>query len=251
VNAASNTISISVRFYAELNDLLPHWQKQRTFSLKMPDHNTVKHLVESLGVPHTEIDLILVNGDSVSFSFIPKDGDYISVYPVFESLDIHPILHLHPKPLRDPKFILDAHLGKLATYLRMLGFDALYRSDYQDHEIAALSSQQHRIVLTRDRGLLKRCEVTRGYCVRSTNPRQQLVEIIRRFDLSRLVKPFQRCLECNHLLQQIEKQEVQQKIPPHAFEQHENFQVCPNCNRIYWKGTHYERMLAFIKEVIE
>lgn len=150
------TIRVSIRFYASLNDLLPYRARQNTLSLHVPRHNTVKHLVESLGVPHTEIDLILVNGVSVPFSCIPNDGDHISVYPMFTSLDISPLLRLRSEPLCHPRFILDTHLGKLAVFLRMLGFDSLYRNDFEDSEIANLACKEERIILTRDRGLLKR-----------------------------------------------------------------------------------------------
>ncbi len=123
------------RFYAELNDFLPPSKRLVPFSYPFEVSGSVKDMIESLGVPHTEVDLILANGESVGFSYLVRDGDRISVYPVFESIDIAPIVRVRPQPLRDPRFVLDTHLGRLASYLRMLGFDTLYQSDYQDEEL--------------------------------------------------------------------------------------------------------------------
>ena len=154
------------RFYAELNNLLPVNQRFRDIRQVFQGNQTVKHLIESLGIPHTEIDLILVNGNSVDFSFVPKEGDHVSVYPVFESFDISTLNHLRPIPLRDLRFVLDGHLGRLAAYLRLLGFDSLYHNDFSDEELAQISDNEKRILLTRDRGLLKRSQVTHGFLLK-------------------------------------------------------------------------------------
>ncbi|MEK7405630.1 MAG: Mut7-C RNAse domain-containing protein, partial [Acidobacteriota bacterium] len=143
------------RFYGELNDFLSPERRMTAFPHSFELPAPVKDMIEGLGVPHTEVDLILANGESVDFSYVVRDGDRISVYPVFESLDITPLLRLRERPLRQPRFVLDAHLGKLAAYLRMLGFDTLYRNDYQDPELVALAARDKRILLTRDVGLLK------------------------------------------------------------------------------------------------
>ena len=163
----------SLRFYAELNDhLLPN-QRFRTIEREFFVPASVKDLIESLGVPHTEVDLVLVNGESADFARLIRDGDRVAVYPVFESLDIRPELRLRPEPLRETKFVLDVHLGRLAAYLRMLGFDTVYGNIGSDQELARISSEQHRILLTRDRGLLKRSAVTHGYWLRETQSRLQ------------------------------------------------------------------------------
>jgi uncharacterized protein with PIN domain len=240
----------SFRFYAELNDFLPPKRKQVTFEYDFNGHETVKHLLESLGVPHTEVDLILVNGVSVDFSYRVSEGDQVSVYPIFESLDVTPLVHLRPQPLREPRFILDNHLGKLATYLRMLGFDTLYRNDYQDDELAQISSQERRTLLTRDQGLLKRSLVTHGYWVREKNPRQQVIEVVRRFDLAGLVQPFRRCMRCNGVLQVVSKEEVIERLEPKTKQYYDEFHICPDCNQVYWKGSHFKRMERFIDSVL-
>jgi uncharacterized protein with PIN domain len=166
-------------------------------------------VIESLGVPHGEVDLILVNGESVDFSALLPDGARVSVYPVFEAIDIGPIARVRPEPLRETRFVLDVHLGRLAAYLRLLGFDASWRNDYGDAILVQLSGAERRILLTRDRELLKRSSVTHGYWIRETQPSKQLVEVVRRFDLFRSAAPFRRCLRCNHLLEEVDKASYQ------------------------------------------
>lgn len=237
------------RFYAELNDFLPPERRARTFPHDFIDTAAVKDMVESFGVPHTEVDLILVNGESVDFGHIVREGDRISVYPVFEAFDIAPLSRVRPEPLREPRFVLDLHLGRLAGYLRMAGFDAAYRNDYADEELARISRGEGRILLTRDRGLLKRGMVTHGYCVRETAVREQLVEVLRRFDLFRLLRPFVRCMRCNAPLERARPEEVAARVPPEAARLHDEFLACPGCGRVYWKGGHYRRMRCFLESI--
>ena len=239
------------RFYAELNDFLPPERRLAPFPHNFIDAASVKDMIESLGVPHTEVELILVNGEPVDFSYIVQDADRVSVYPVFESFDITPLLRVRPRPLRESRFVLDAHLGRLAGYLRMVGFDTLYRNDYQDEELALISRDEHRILLTRDRGLLKRSAVTHGYYVRETQVRLQLVEVLRRFDLWRSMAPFERCLRCNALLQPASPEQIAERLPPQTGQLYGEFQACPRCGRIYWKGGHYRRMQKFVESVRE
>src|SRR5690554_6793227 len=185
------------RFYAILNDFLPLHRRGRPFVYTLEGRASVKDTIEALGVPHTEVDLILINGEPVGFNAIVEDGDRVSVYPPFTALDISPLPRMRPASPDEPRFVLDQHLGRLAAYLRMLGFDTLYRNDYTDPELAAISAGEGRTLLTRDRGLLKRRVVTHGYCVRSTDPREQVAEVVRRFDLVHRIKPFRRCAHCN------------------------------------------------------
>ncbi len=234
------------RFYGELNDFLPPERRQRAFVHRFEVSAPVKDMIEGLGVPHPEVDLILANGRSVDFAYSVQDGDRISVYPMFESLDITPLVRVRPHPLRRPRFVLDAHLGKLAGYLRMLGFDALYRNDYGDHELAAISAAERRILLTRDAGLLKHSVVTHGYWLRSTDARQQLVEVVRRFDLWRQIEPFTRCMRCNTPLEEAREEDLA-AVPEQARRCYQEFWRCPECRRVYWQGSHYQRMQGWIK----
>ncbi|MBN1402065.1 MAG: Mut7-C ubiquitin/RNAse domain-containing protein [Anaerolineae bacterium] len=238
------------RFYAELNDLLPPGRRQVQFSHAFELSPSIKDLIESLGVPHTEIDLILVNGESTDLDYQVQDGDRISVYPVFESFDITSLTRVRPAPLRQTQFVLDTHLGKLATYLRMFGFDALYRNDYADARLAQISRQQERILLTRDHGLLKRALVTHGYYVRSEDPKEQIIEILRRFDLWHSIRPLSRCLRCNGLLEPVSKADVLDEIPARTRLYYDAFSRCTHCQRIYWRGSHFERMIRFVEQTM-
>lgn len=240
----------SIRFYAELNDFLPPDQRQKTLTYAFEWSASVKDVIEALGVPHTEVDLILANGISVDFTYLVRNGDWISVYPVFEAIDISPLVRVRPRPLRETRFVLDVHLGRLAVYLRMLGFDTLYRNDYPDEELARISSSQGRILLTRDRGLLKRSMVTHGYWIRSTSPQQQLVEVLRRFDLLASLKPFSRCLHCNGLLEGVDKEAISDQLPPKTGQYYDEFHRCRDCGRIYWPGSHFQRMQQFIQSIL-
>ena len=236
-----------LRFYEELNDFLPEEKKKKRFTHQYIDKTSVKDLIESLGVPHTEIDLILVNGKSVDFKYLINDNDDISVYPVFESLDISDVQHLRPKPLRQPKFICDVHLGRLARYLRMLGFDIAYKNNFDDEEIVKKSIEGRRAILTKDKGILKRNEVTHGYFVRSKKVEEQTKEVIKRFNLQKQIKEFTRCLECNTELIKIAKEKISGNLPPKVNQSQEEFFSCPGCGKLYWKGTHHQKMLAFIE----
>ena len=239
----------NIRFYEELNDFLPPEQRKTNFNHALKKARSVKDLIESIGVPHTEIDLIIVNGESVDFNYLVKHGDHISVYPVFESLDISPLNHCQPKPLRNTRFILDAHLGRLAAYLRMLGFDTLYRNDYDDPELAETSANEHRILLTCDRRLLMRKQITHGYFVRERQPKQQLLEILKRFDLFNNQQPFTRCMHCNGLTQPVSKHKIEAQLLPKTKKYYDEFFQCEVCNKIYWQGSHYLKMRAMVDKI--
>lgn len=239
------------RFYAELNDFLAPDLRYRDFTITFPSGQTVKHLIESSGIPHTEVDLILVNGSPVEFSYQLKNDDRVSVYPIFETVDIADINILRPSPLREIKFVLDCHLGSLAVYLRLLGFDVLYRNDFPDEELAEISEKGKYICLTRDRGLLKRKQVTHGYLVRALDPREQLVEVVRRFQLVSRMKPFTRCTRCNGFLHPVSEEEIADQLLPGTRSHFHEFSRCDACSWIYWKGAHYERLQKIIDFVVK
>jgi len=243
--------SAFLRFYEELNDFLPKEKKKTSFSCTFSGNPSVKDLIESLGVPHVEVDLILVNGKPVTFSYKVNDEDNISVYPVFESLDITGVTHLRQKPLRNVKFILDEHLGKLARYLRLCGFDTLISKEFTDNEIVRISVSEKRIILTRDKQLLKNRLVTHGCWIRSVHADEQIIDVFRRFDLKNMVRPFSRCLECNSLLIDVSKDDIQERLLPGTRKYFENFRKCPGCDRIYWEGSHFERMSNYINQIIK
>ncbi len=224
-------------FINELNDFLSHTRKNIPFILEFAPHQSLKHLIESLGVPHTEFGQLLANEKVVDASIRLQDGDQVTVYPADLPLE------------GEPCFILDNHLGQLATYLRMLGFDGLYRNDYQDDELARVAIDEERVLLTRDRRLLMRKAIRRGYCIHQIDPRLQAAEVLRRYKLVGQVKPFQRCLRCNNPLQVVQKQEIIERLEPLTKKYYEEFRLCPACNQIYWKGSHFEHMQAMVLEM--
>jgi uncharacterized protein with PIN domain/sulfur carrier protein ThiS len=238
-------IEATFRFHAELDDFLPPNQRHNHIPLVFSQHQTVKHLFESLGVPHPEVASVQVNGRLAGFDRRLKDGDRVDVFP-FTPAERQAIARNGSHG-----FVLDTHLGKLARYLRVMGFDTAYRNDFDDAELAEISHAQDRILLTRDRRLLMRNLVQHGYCVRHLEPRQQVLEVIRRFKLKDDVIPFLRCPHCNTPLEPVSKAAVLDRLEPLTKKHFEEFHICPNCRQIYWKGSHYERMLAFIDEKIK
>lgn len=239
-----------IRFYAELNDHLPPASRFQTVEKQFLVPSSVKDMIESFGVPHAEVELILANGESIDFSYAVQDGDRVAVFPVFEALDVAPVLRIRREPLRELKFVLDTHLGRLAAWLRMLGFDTAYRSCANDADLARISQEEQRILLTRDRGLLKRAAVTHGYLVRETDSRRQAAEIVLRFDLRRLVRPFTRCMACNGMIVPVAKTSVRERVPEGVWRQQGEFRECPRCGRVYWEGSHHARMVDRIEELI-
>lgn len=242
---------ITLRFYEELNDFLAPHQRKKTIQHDLRRRASVKDLIESFHVPHTEVEIILVNGRSVDFGYLVQGGDHISVYPMFESLDIFPLVRLRPDTLRESRFIADCNLGRLARYLRLLGFDTLYSNHFEDSEIAKISAQSRRIVLTRDRLLLHQKIITHGYFVREVHPRQQAREVLARFDLARLVKPFSRCTRCNGEVVEVDKQAILEQLEPKTIAYYDDFRQCPDCGQVYWPGGHYQRALKLIEQILE
>ncbi len=238
------------RFYAELNDFLPPARRGVAFEHRFGGAPSVKDAIESLGVPHAEVDLVLADGESVDFSWTLRDGARVSVYPVFGSIDVGPVARVRPAPLREPRFVVDGHLGRLARYLRMVGFDVLWRADADDEAIAHVAAAEGRIVLTRDRGLLKRRLVTHGYCVREADPRRQLAEVVRRLDLARAVASFRRCLRCNEVLESVRTADVAAEVPPDVRERQETVRRCRACGRVYWAGSHTARMERLVADLL-
>ena len=247
--------NIIIRYYEELNDFLHQGKRKQDIPFSFAGRRSVKDLIESMGVPHVEVDLILVNGVSVDFNYIVKDGDRISVYPVFESLDISGATRLRPSPLRDTKFILDVHLRKLARRMRLLGFDTDYEEHRDDDILADISERENRILLTCDRQLLMRKIVTRGIIIRSRNPEEQIIEVIKRLQLRNFISPFTRCIECNGLISgdisdSPEFESLKNRIPPGVIVWCPEFYRCTSCGKIYWRGSHYDKLKEKVGKIM-
>jgi len=239
------------RFHDTLNFFLPRASRDRLINHDYEGRVSVKDMIESLGVPHPEIEMIVINGRSVDFNTLVQHGASINVYSIAFVPQI-----LNPEPLRPaypgrPKFILDQHLGRLAAYLRMMGFDTLYRNDYHDEELAQVSHDETRILLTRDIGLLKRSAVIYGYFVRETNRRKQLAEITARYHLGEQVQPFSRCMKCNGLVEDVPRELIEDQLPEGTARYYDTFHRCTSCGQIYWKGAHRQRMQILLDEVLK
>ncbi|WP_454762644.1 Mut7-C RNAse domain-containing protein [Cupriavidus campinensis] len=249
VSAPAN-VTATFRFYEELNDFLAPSRRRRDTVAPCARAATVKHMIEALGVPHTEVELILVNGESVPFDRILQDGDRVAVYPTFESLDVSPLLCVREHPLRVTRFIADAHLGGLAHLLRMTGFDTLYDNHFEDGEIARIAAGEGRIVLTRDRELLKRRGITHGCYVRAIKSSLQVREVFSRLDLARGARPFSLCLDCNVPLHRIGRADADGRVPEGVLARHAHFVSCPHCRRVFWEGSHWRKMRALVDELL-
>lgn len=240
------------RFYADLNDFLRPQQQQQAFRHLVYDGTqSVKHLIESMGVPHTEVEVILANGRSVDFNYLVQADDQISVYPPFAAIDVLPVVPLRPSLTPPHRFILDNHLGKLARYLRLLGLDARYvNNTTADAELAHIAYEEKRVLLTRDRGLLKRSNVIYGYCLRTRDSTQQLTAVLHRFQLHNEIAPWTRCLRCNGLLQPVAKKAILHRLEPKTKLYFNEFRMCEVCDHIYWQGSHFARLQAIVNKAL-
>ena len=249
-------MTVAIRFYEELNFFLKKELRTRQIETEAAPGQTVKDLIESFRVPHVEVDLVLVNGESVDFSYQLREGDRISVYPVFERFDIGGGNHLRPEPLREPRFIADVHLGTLARRLRILGFYTEYDTHAEDEYLAARAAGEGLILLTRDRQLLMRKIVSHGLYVKATDPFEQVREVVARLDLYAKLQPFTRCVACNGRLHDLEPGSLQwekskYQIPQGVLKWGTVFRRCEGCGKVFWKGSHLKplnRLLAQLEE---
>lgn len=246
-------VTATFRFYDGLGDFLPYGRRGRAFSVPCAREATAKHMIEALGVPHTEVELLLVNGESSDFDRLLREGDRVAVYPAFGQLDLGALPRLPHRlrawPQGRPRFVADAHLGGLARLLRMAGYDTLYDNHYHDEEIARIAHDEERVLLTRDRELLKRRTVEHGCYLHALKPEVQLRELFARLRLGDGMRPFSLCLHCNLPLRPIAKAEVLERLPPRVAEVQQEFTTCAHCGRVFWKGSHHVRMQALLEDV--
>jgi len=249
-------VTATFRFYQELGDFLPRDRRGRTFVSECAQHATTKHMIEALGVPHTEVEMVLVNGQESGFDRLLEDGDHVAVYARYEVLELGPHDGVARELLREfprerMRFVADSHLGALARLLRMAGYDTLYDNHYHDDEVEDLAASDDRIVLTRDRELLKRRAIVHGCYIHALDPPEQLRELFGRLDLGAGARPFSLCLHCNVPLREVDKASVLERLPESVRTLHDTFTTCDNCQRVYWTGSHYKRMAAFLEAVAQ
>ncbi|MBE0699016.1 MAG: twitching motility protein PilT [Anaerolineaceae bacterium] len=228
-------------FSTELWFFLSPGTRQGGFLYPFDPGQSIKHLVESVGVPHTEVGKVTRNETLSSLDTLAEDGNQIGIYPNVPGQAI---------PAEGPRFVLDNHLGRLAAYLRMFGFDCIYRNDLQDEELAQITNQEKRILLTRDRRLLMRRAVVYGYCLRSLDSQIQTVEVLKRYNLNGQISPFRRCLRCNTLIEPVRKEAILDRLQPLTQLYYDEFHLCPTCGHVYWKGSHYKHMLALMEKIL-
>lgn len=239
----------AIRFYGDLAEIASNADRDGQAHVPVERPRSVKDAIESCGVPHTEVDLVLVDGCSVSFGAQVEGGSRVSAYPPFLRLDVPSLVR--PASLDEPRFALDVHLGRLAERLRILGFDTLYGNDLDDDDLEALSVGGPRWLLTRDRGLLMRRTITHGYLVRSSDPQEQALEVVRRFRLGDEIAPFTRCARCNGVVGPVDKEEVLDRLEPATRAEHDTFTQCRDCGQVYWPGTHLSALRAFVERARE
>lgn len=242
-------VSATFRFYGELNDFLARARRGRSFAAPCARAATTKHMIEALGVPHTEVELVLLNGEPRGLDDILEEGDRIAVYPRFTTFDVADVARLDQRPPGRVRFVADAHLGGLARLLRMAGFDTIYRNTLNDAEVEAIAEGDGRAVLTRDRELLKRRGIAYGCYVRALKAEAQLREVAERFGLAERMRPFTLCLSCNAPLRPIAKAAVRDRLPPRVAATQDEFSTCDRCHGVFWKGSHWQRMAGVLNEI--
>lgn len=237
------------RFHDELNDFLDKYRKNQSIFYTFGGKPSVKDCIEALGVPHTEVDCIIASKAGVDFSYHVTNRDSIDVYPA-GSIDTNSTcVHLRPD-INRWEFILDVHLGKLARFLRMCGFDTIYENDFDDHRLARLAAQSGRILLTRDRRLLMFKDIVYGYWLRAVDPDRQLKEVLTRFSLFERIENFKRCIRCNGIIEPVDKQSVIDELEPLTKKHYDQFYQCVSCRQIYWKGSHYDKMSEYLQSIV-
>ena len=239
--------TVRLNFHGDLGFFLKSKAGNKIVERRLGEKTSVKDVIESCGVPHPEIDLILVNGQPVDFSHILEREREIDAYPIQSPPTLFPENRLQAKEI--DRFIADGHLGKLARDLRLLGLDVVYDRDAQDRQLLAVMEIDNRALLTRDRWLLMHKVVQHGYYPRSQDAAEQTIEVMRRFDLFSVIAPFTRCLRCNALLEKVEKAEVIEKLEPLTRIHYEQFRRCPGCGQIYWQGSHFDKLRARIEGI--
>jgi uncharacterized protein with PIN domain len=242
---------VTFRIRLELNDFLSAERSRREFPYTFQGPVAVKHAIEALGIPHVEVALILVETGAVGFSYLIGEGDRIVVYPAGRDAGQEYSPSLRPAPASPPRFAVDGHLGQLAKYLRLLGFDTFYRNDVEDEAIAHISQDQERILLTRDVRLLMRKNIVHGYWLRSKEPVVQIREVLGRYGILDMITPWRRCLRCNGELDKVAKEEIVDRLEPLTKLHYHEFHLCCDCGQIYWKGSHYEPLRQIVQEILD
>ncbi len=233
---------LQITFTKDLNFFIRSKPEKQIITYPLNRKASIKNIVESMGVPHTEIGAIVIDGDEVDFNFIPVHSRTAHIFGITKPFDVTIPSLLRPHPLKEIRFIADVNVGKLAKLLRMSGIDTAYATSFSDKTIAAIAEKDGRVVLSKDIGLLKYRKITFGKYIKSIYPEDQLAETISFFRLKNRYRPFSLCLRCNISLQVIKKEDILSQLEPKTRKYYNKFNICPNCKKIYWQGTHHEDM---------
>jgi uncharacterized protein len=240
---------VRLKFHDDLTFFLKSKTSNEVIERNLDEKTSVKDVIESCGVPHPEVDLILVNSKPVDFSHpIIKDAD-IDLYPVQSQYLLFKEKRLQVRSIK--RFVADGHLGTLARNLRLFGLDVAYVRQAQDRQLLNVMEREDRALLTRDRRLLMHAIVRHGYCPRSQNAEDQTIEVIRRFHLFDSITPFTRCLRCNGPLQKVVKADIIQRLEPLTKIYYEEFRRCTGCGQIYWAGSHFSKLQRRLEKICE
>lgn len=246
------TTTCTLYFNQDLRPFLKTNQSQITYPLTR--RANIKDILEALGIPHTEVGKIILHNRApakkeLTFSYLPQPGDRLEVLAHVPPLDPTQPTLLIPKALGEIRFIVDVNVGKLSRLLRLLGLDTQFHWQQNDQEIAQLACKEKRIVLTKDLGLLKRNQIQWGHFVRASQPRDQLLEVLNFYGLKPPFKLFSRCLACNTPLKKIPKTIILNRLQPKTELYFHKFKYCPRCAKIFWPGSHQERMSRMLKDL--
>ena len=239
--------TIRLNFFGDLDFFLGSKFRSQPVKRTLSERTSIKDVIESCGVPHPEVDTILVNGQAVGFDHTLVNDAEVTVFPVanrdtfttykrLQQIDIH-------------RFVADGHLGTLTRNLRLFGVDVAYSSRADDRQLLDIMARENRALLTRDRRLLMHSIVQHGYCPRSQTGDRQTIEVLRRFNLIELIAPFTRCLRCNAQLQDAAKAEVIQDLEPLTKIHYDQFRRCHGCGQIYWAGSHFQNLEKRIERI--
>jgi uncharacterized protein with PIN domain len=244
--------AVTFIFHGYLNEMLRKKHEYGSSLLHDFDRKaSIKDVIESLGIPHPVIGKLTVNGQETGFDYILQHRDIVEATPL--TAPVNPLISstLRPEALDRVAFVVDVNAGKLALFLRMLGFDTVYGSDLRDRKLADIAASEKRILLTRDTSLLKRKIVMHGYLLREQNPERQLIEVIRLYDLRSMIKPLSRCIPCNGRLVPVDKEAVLDRLEPLTRKYYESFHACEQCGRLYWAGSHQEKIMHFVRKILK
>jgi uncharacterized protein len=239
--------TVRLRFHGDLNVFLGSKTGHELIERRLAEKTSIKDVVESCGVPHPEVDLILVDEQPVGFDHTVANDAKAEVFPVESRGTFRTEKRLQAIDIT--RFVADGHLGRLSRNLRLLGFDVAYSQNADDRQLLEVMVRENRALLTRDRRLLMHSIVQHGYCPRSQNADEQTIEVIRRFDLAELIAPFTRCLRCNAPLEEAAKAEIIDKLEPLTKIYYDQFRRCPDCKKIYWSGSHFPKLQKRIEEI--